>query len=234
MIRSQAVRALAGAAAHTLSQPVTASLVAYRNSHPCLAGGGAARSRRFGIASARRWSNRVAAGFNRSAQPTGEPRVGVHLGGGPPLTNELAEGAVVVELGCSCDHPGELVSKLATVRRRKELEPPEGVAESMAEGARAVYCEVAKRSRHRAKRVGSFNLPIGATQPQVGLVAPTQKNVAVLDLARDVLWMTKEVREWSLDHTHADRISEVLQKLSALVLIREGYRQPRRPSFDRV
>jgi hypothetical protein len=46
--------------------------------------------------------------------------------------------------------------------------------------------------------------------------------------------MTKEVREWSLDHTHSDRISEVLQKLSALVLIREGYRQPRRPSFDRV
>jgi hypothetical protein len=92
----------------------------------------------------------------------------------------------------------------------------------MAERGRAVYCEVAKRSRHRAKRLGSFSLPIGATQPQVGLVAPTQKNVAVLDLARDVLWMTKEVREWSFDHTHAARISEVLQKSSARIPFARG------------
>ncbi len=48
VIRSQAVRALADAAAHTFSHPDTASAVAYRKSQPPGRGGGATRSRRDG------------------------------------------------------------------------------------------------------------------------------------------------------------------------------------------
>ena len=49
MIRSHAVRLLVGAAAHTFAHPVTASFVAYRRSQPPGRGGGATRSRRFGM-----------------------------------------------------------------------------------------------------------------------------------------------------------------------------------------
>ena len=48
VIRSHATRALAGAAEQTWSHPLTASLVAYRNSQPPGAGGGDTRSFRFG------------------------------------------------------------------------------------------------------------------------------------------------------------------------------------------
>ena len=105
---------------------------------PSLAGGRATRSRLFGIASAHGNGNRVAAGFNRTAEPTGELRTNVYLGGGAPLEDELAEGATVVELGRGRDHPGELVGEQAPVRQREELEPPECVAERVAERARAV------------------------------------------------------------------------------------------------
>jgi hypothetical protein len=47
---SQAARAFAGAAEHTLSHPVIASLEAYLKSQPSLVGGGATRSRRLGNA----------------------------------------------------------------------------------------------------------------------------------------------------------------------------------------
>ena len=51
VIRSHAVRAFAGTVEQICSQPVTASLVAYRNSQPPADGGGATRSRRFGTVS---------------------------------------------------------------------------------------------------------------------------------------------------------------------------------------
>ena len=48
----------AGAVEQICSQPVTASLVAYRNSQPPTDGGGATRSRRFGTVKPQAWPQR--------------------------------------------------------------------------------------------------------------------------------------------------------------------------------
>ena len=101
---SQAVRALAGAAAQTLSQPFAASLVPYRRSQPSFAGGGATRSRRFdksGPGSGDWLSRRL----DRAPKASGELRIGMDLCGRPPLANQLAQGLVVVERSCSHDNP---------------------------------------------------------------------------------------------------------------------------------
>ncbi len=120
VMRSNARRALAGAAANTWSHPFAASLLANRKSHPLGAGGGATRSLRLAIRrSARRPLHRAANGGDRSPQAARELRIGVDLRGRAPLVNELREGREVVEL-CGGEHGArELVDERSLIGLRQ-------------------------------------------------------------------------------------------------------------------
>jgi hypothetical protein len=104
VIRSQAVRALAGAAEGTATHPAAASLVAYQKSQP---------------PDHRRRSDTppspghelpgdrldwLTLGLKGELQPPGQPRIGVDLGGVTPLRDQLAHWGVVVELSGGHQH----------------------------------------------------------------------------------------------------------------------------------
>lgn len=98
------MRVFSGAAAPTFSDPLTASLVPLRRSQPPFAVAGATRSRRFDKSDRGRGDG-LASRLDWPPEPSGELWVGVNLSGCSPLSDQLAQGLVVVERSRSDDNP---------------------------------------------------------------------------------------------------------------------------------
>ena len=62
----------------------------------------------------------------------------------------------------------------------------ESISQRVAQGSRVVDSEVPHGAAERAKRLGTACLTIRPAQPKVGLVAPAEQHVTVLDVVGDV------------------------------------------------
>lgn len=148
------------------------------------------------------------------AKPTSELRVRVYLCRRSPLSDELAQSLVVIKGGGGDNDPRELVEEQASITRWEELDPREGITESISEGRRAVDGEVAKRATDRRESVCALCLTVSATEPEVWFVPAAQEDVTLLDVVCDLVGFPQQVRERALDHSHVLMISELLQNSS--------------------
>ncbi len=78
--------------------------------------------------------------------------------------------------------------------------------------------EVAKCAADRGEGVKPLSLTIGAAEPQVGLVPATQENVTLLEVVRDFLGLTEQVRKGRSITRMDTMISELLQNSRATYL----------------
>jgi hypothetical protein len=212
VIRSHAVRALAGAAEQICSQPLTASLVENRKSQPPGAGGGATRSLRLDTSISQRQRNRITFGIDRTAESARESWVCVDLGGALPLAKQLTNRGKVVDHRDGDQGLGQLVDECLSIWPGKKCRPWEDFVDRGIEARRAVNKQVPQQPRERVKGFVPFLVAVKLAQPQCGSVTPAQYDVMVGEFSDDLVRLAQELREWTLDHSHVPTISEVLQK----------------------
>jgi len=76
-------------------------------------------------------SDSTACSFDWLAEPTGELRIGVDLGGGFPFPKQLGHWRVVLDSRGSDESPGQFVHEQLPVWLREEDEPGEGIVNGL-------------------------------------------------------------------------------------------------------
>jgi hypothetical protein len=161
---------------------------------------------------ARRNRDRLSLGLSGAAKAACERGIGVNIGRRSPLTDQLAEWTVAVELSRSDGNARELVRERAAVDARQELEPRESVGKSLVQRLAVVDSQSAESSSERHQRDRSLGLPIGSGQPEVWIFAASKQNVSPLEVADYIVGMAEKIGERSFDDTHCSSLSDELQK----------------------
>jgi len=72
--------------------------------------------------------------------------------------------------------------------------------------------EVAQQPSECVERLVSLLLSLGLAQSKRGGISPPKDDIMIGQVCDDLVGLTQELREGSLNHTHGPTISEVLQK----------------------
>jgi hypothetical protein len=141
-----------------------------------------------------------------------EPGIGVDLGRRLPLSKELTDRRKVVDHRDGKQSSGEFLEEQLPIGARQEGRPGERLIDRRLQTCRAVDEEASQQSSECVERFIPFLLTVCLAQAERWSIPAPKDDVVVGQICDDLIRLTQELREGSLDHTHALTISELLQK----------------------